>query len=121
MDKEGIFSAFAGYKPEIKPVPVPEIGTTLYVRELDKDDDKDMSKELAEHEKAGTGFAWFACFAVCDEKGTRLFSEKDVNRVDNLPRKVLRRLWDVAAKLNGLTREAQEELEKNSTTPSTPS
>lgn len=52
--------------------------------------------------------------ALVDDAGVRLFTDKDVDLVGRKNSKAIDRLWDVAARLSGLSEEAQEAMEGNS-------
>ena len=47
------------------------------------------------------------------ENGKPVFQPGEVDELGELPAQVVDRLWDVAARLSGLTRNDQEVLEKN--------
>lgn len=53
---------------------------------------------------------------VCNDKGERLFSDKEIEAVGKMSAKIVDKLWDVAARLSGITEKAMEDLEKNSQT-----
>lgn len=50
---------------------------------------------------------------ICDENGKRLFEDSDIDCVANLPADDGDRLYDVGARLAGITKEAVEEIAKN--------
>jgi hypothetical protein len=50
---------------------------------------------------------------IVNEKGARLFSDKDINALGAKSAKALDKIYAVAQKLNGLTAEDVEELAKN--------
>lgn len=52
--------------------------------------------------------------SIVDDQGSRLFTDKDVDALARRSGRVLDRLWDVAARLSGITDEEQEEMEGNS-------
>lgn len=121
MTRDEIFAAFAGRAPQYVSVHAPEIGAgrTLHVKVLSGEEDGHWAEKHAEHDGEGKGFAWFACCAVYDpETHKRIFNDLDLDNLNSLPASLLRRIWDVGATANGLTKRAQEELEKNSPTPS---
>jgi hypothetical protein len=118
MDKQSIFAAFAARKPEIVEVPVPEIGQTWHVKEMNKEEDVHFVDRLEEFAKGKKGNAWLACCSVCDADGKRVFEDTDVDRLATLPDKVLRRVYRIAGELNGHLTEDLEEMRKNLRTPS---
>lgn len=52
--------------------------------------------------------------ALVDESGERLFTDKDVDKLGRKSAKVIDRIYDVAARLSGISEEMQQELEGNS-------
>ena len=58
--------------------------------------------------------AWLAVYAVCDEHGTRLFEDGDVEAVSRKSAIALDAIFTVAARINRLFKADIEELEKNS-------
>ena len=50
---------------------------------------------------------------ACDESGRRLFSIEQVKALESKSGEILQRIFSPAAELNGLTKGAQEKLEKN--------
>lgn len=104
----------------IEEVSVPEWGGVVYVRSMSgrqkdafelscySDDGKTERKRL-------TNFrARLLALTICGPDGTLLFSEKDVNDLGQKSVVALDRVLDVAKVLNGITKEAQEELVKKS-------
>ncbi len=51
---------------------------------------------------------------ICDEKLHLIFDEKDVPDLAKKSAKEIGKLYDVARKLNGIGKDAEEEIEKNS-------
>lgn len=51
---------------------------------------------------------------VCDENGTRIFTDRDADRIGEKNAAVLTKVYEVAARLSGITPEDVEELAKNS-------
>lgn len=54
--------------------------------------------------------------SVCDDKGARLFSDEDIVRVSEMPADILDDIYDVAARLSGISQEEVDRIEKNSMT-----
>lgn len=60
---------------------------------------------------------WWATvcvLAICDENGKRLFSANDVEMLGEMDAEVLDRIYQVAARLNGLSADSAETVAKNS-------
>ena len=54
--------------------------------------------------------ARLVCLAVCDEEGTRLFSDGDAAAIGQLSAAALDRVFELAARLSGMTASDQEEM-----------
>lgn len=52
---------------------------------------------------------------LVDEQNNRLFTDKEIEELGKKSATVMDRIYDVAAKLSGLTKEKEDELVKNST------
>lgn len=97
-------------------VSVPEWGGDVYVRELtgrERDElnalrDSDMAAfKRVVHQR-------LVRYAVVDDDGKPLFTEEDETEIGSKSFEVLERLCGVVMRLSGLSKEAQEELAKNS-------
>ena len=98
-------------------VPVPEWGVDVVVRTMTGGERDAFESEIS---KAG-GFvgmdnvrARLIVRTAVDESGARLFTDDDVVALSGKSAAALSRLFDVAARLNGLTKEDKEELAGNS-------
>jgi hypothetical protein len=60
--------------------------------------------------------AKFCSIVIVDESGKRIFNDADVIELGRKSGKALSRVFDAAQKLNGMTKDDFEELEKNSGT-----
>lgn len=49
------------------------------------------------------------CLTICDEEGNAIFSESDADAIETKNGEVVGRLFDAAAKLNGLTVQTEEQ------------
>jgi hypothetical protein len=94
-------------------VPTPEWGGDVYVRTMTAGErDRWESEHFADPKTDVRGR--LAAFTLCDEQGNRLFTSADIGALSALSCKPLARIWDVAIRLNRVTRGDVEELEKNS-------
>lgn len=115
MTRDEIFDKAKLRKPEFVAVPVPEFGQVWHVKEMSCAEDVHMQSKMDDMVKAEKGNAWFACCAVVDESGKRVFNDLDIeNIITMIPAKVLRRVWLAGGKLNGMLKEDAETVEKNS-------
>lgn len=108
------------------PVEMPEWNLTVYVTELSADERDELETIWLKHRgerEDNIGFrAFTVAFCLCDADGKRLFADDPVKAAEALGVKrghSITRIFNVATRLNAITRSDQEELEKNSeTTPS---
>jgi hypothetical protein len=99
----------------LKPITVPEWDCTLYIRTMSgaERDTWELTafkdgKVSPEHFRAK-----LLVRCVCDEHGQRVFSDTDAADLSSKSATVLVKLYDVAAKVNGLTKSDVDELTKN--------
>lgn len=99
-------------------VECPEWGGHVYVRTLEGQE-RDLfeqsfldaagnRKQIVHNIRAG-----LLVRALCDQRGQRLFSDKDIARLGKKNAKPLDRLFDVAQRLSGLSDKDIEEIAKN--------
>lgn len=100
-------------------VDVPEWGGKVTVRSLTGREADDYQNSLRKFVNGQivvqpNSRAKLVVRALVDDTGARLFSDKDAEQLGRKSAKVLDRLWDVAARLSGLSEAEQEEIEGNS-------
>ncbi len=99
-------------------VSVPEWGGEVKVRTLNGRE-RDVF-EASVNDGKQTNFAniraRLVSLSVCDEKGDRIFSDAQVDILGKRSAKALDRVFAVAQRLSGLTKEDVEQLVKNSAT-----
>jgi hypothetical protein len=99
---------------QVEPVPLPRSEGEWFVHEMGSADFVAFNRGYDEQLKAGKHLAHFAAYGACDAAGQRLFANEDVDWIAaNVPGWVLGQVWASGAKLNRLTVEAEQELEKN--------
>jgi hypothetical protein len=116
LNREAILDA---NDTKIKLVSVPEWGGELYIRTMTGVERDDFEAEM--YTKKGDTLelnrynlrARLLYRCICDESGATLFTKKDVDALGKKSAKALDRCFAVAQKLNGLTNDDVEELEKN--------
>jgi hypothetical protein len=95
---------------------VPEWGGDLYVRVMSGGErDKwelDTQKVMSDGDNTLIR-ATLCAKCICDDKGNRLFTDKQIKALSQKSSAPLMRVFEVARKLNKLTDEDLEELEKN--------
>ena len=102
-------------------VAVPELGGELMVRDfagIDRDRVVQFLHDNKERADAGLNNWEFMLLvltlALCNEDGSRMVANDEVEVIGRFGGDVIRRLYDVAARINGLAPEAQEDAVKNS-------
>ena len=113
LTKEAILSA-DDRKFEV--VSVPEWNGSVRVATIPAIEQDRWTAESAEsgETKKETYRIQYVALCCVDEDGNRLFSQKHVEALGLKSSKAIGRVFDVAARLNGLHAEATGELEKNS-------
>jgi hypothetical protein len=113
---------------ETEKVPVPEWGDEVIIRGLTGEELDAYQASRRQFRNAGTpqqelifvqdnARASLLVKCLVDEHGERLFTDQDAGDLGRKNGKILDKLYDVAARLSGLSSEEQEVLEGNSGTP----
>jgi len=99
-------------------VPVPEWGGSVNVRTMTgREKDVLTSRYISakEGDRPSVPFGVnLAATCICDEKGNRLFTDAEIEVLGGKSAAALDRVNEVAGRLNRLTKEERERLEKNS-------
>lgn len=107
-------------RAKLEKVPVPEWGGDVYLRilsgtERDQFEDETYKVRGKTVELNRTNIrARLLAICLCDEKGARLFTDADAAALGEKASPVITRLFDLAQKINGLTKADVEDLAKNS-------
>lgn len=108
--------AAATAKPVVDSLDVPEIGGLTYVRGL-TGKQRDIWEQWCvvgegknRHLKNVRGK--LLARTLCDEAGTRLFADADAEWLGDLPGAVISPLYDIAARLSGISEAVKQDLEK---------
>jgi hypothetical protein len=103
---------------ERKEINVPEWGGRVYVRTM-SGSERDSFEERTLSQPYKDLRARLAVATVCDRDGVLLFGDDDVSALTKKSSKALDRVFAVATRLSGLSRDDIEDLKKNSSvTPS---
>lgn len=97
-------------------IQVPEWGGSVYVRVL-TGGERDNFEAQIRRSKDGVPDdirARWAALIISDQDGNRLFSDKQVEKLKQKSASALDRILSAGQRLNGMTNEDIEELEKNS-------
>ena len=124
LSRDGILAA---KDIQTETVPVPEWGDEVIIRGLTGEELDDYQASRRQFRNAGTpqqeliyvqtnARATLLAKCIVDENGERLFTDQDAGLLGMKNGKVLDRLYDVAARLSGLSNEEQEAMEGNSET-----
>lgn len=103
----------------VEPVEVPEWGGQIYVRTLSAAQ-RDLYEQQFVNMKTGKRIgtiknirARLVVLAACNQDGEAMFTEKQIDQVGAKSAAAVDRVFDAAAKLNGLTADDVEELAGN--------
>lgn len=113
LTRDSILSALDS---KLEAVDVPEWGGTVYIRTMSGAERDKFEVEILDAKGKVTADnirAKLLAKCLSDEKGTRLFSDADVEALGGKSANVLERLWVKARKLNALSKEDVDELVKN--------
>ena len=98
---------------KLETVPVPEWGGDVCIKVL-TGTDRDAFEEAYSDQKMKNFRSRFLVLTLCDEKGERLFTEKEVDELGKKSAVVLARLFDKAWSLNAFRNEDVQELGNDS-------
>jgi hypothetical protein len=116
LNRDQIFSA---PKAITETVPVPEWGGDVIVRSISALERDEFESSMAV--KRGRSIevnirnirARLVAIAAVDEDGKRLFSDKDVEQLGELSAKAMDRVYEVAARLSGISERDAAEIAGN--------
>jgi hypothetical protein len=113
LTKEAILSAD---DRKFEDVSVPEWGGTVRVATISAIEQDRWSEAAGKDGGISKETFRIQYVALCcvDESGNQLFAPKHVEALGKKSSRAIQRVFDAAAKLNGISGEAAEELEKNS-------
>lgn len=96
-----------------KEVAVPEWNGSVHIRVI-SGSDRDMFEQAYADHKMEAFRARFLVVALCNAAGDRIFTNEDVNALNDKSSKVLNRLFDLAWEFNAFTQAAVEALGNDS-------
>lgn len=104
------------HKPTLDSRDVPELGGTVYVRGL-TGKQRDVWEQWCvvgegknRHLKNVRGK--LLARTLCDEAGTRLLADQDAEWIGDLPGDIISPLYDLAARLSGISEAVKQDLER---------
>lgn len=96
-------------------VEVPEWGGTVMIRSFTADAKDAMEHKLFQISKTGVGIrAAYVGLALVDDKGQRLFKDEEISMLGTKYAGAVDRVFEKVARLNRITQQDVEDLEKNS-------
>jgi hypothetical protein len=104
---------------KVQPIEVPEWGGTWYVRVLSGKDREAFEEALAAEQRMKNFRIRFLILALCDETGTRILTDADIDVLGERNSVVLNRVFEQAWTINAFTKEAVDALGEGS--PAAPS
>ena len=103
---------FFQLKTKVVPLDVPEVGT-VYIKSMTAEEREALEKKM-QKEQEGNGIrATVFIGSVCEEDGSLVFDDKDLESVKKLPSAVVGAVFDKSNKLNKLSPDATQEAAKN--------
>lgn len=118
VTKEQIQAAVeaAKQKPIIESLEVPELGGTVYLKGLSGKQRDVWEQWIVVGEGKNRHLrnvrGKLLARTMCDEAGKRLFEDVDSEWIGDLPGSVISPLYDIAARLSGLSEKIKTDLEK---------
>lgn len=96
---------------------VKEWGVTVYMTELSALALDSWQEEVSRRKKDGDGMmldsASLVARCMCDKDGNRIIGDDDLTEFSKKSGKVIKRLFDVALRVNGIGEDTVDELAKN--------
>jgi len=115
LDRDALLAALAA---KAIPVEVPELGGTVFIKELAALQQMEINTFRSTLENTAEDNVRFMChvlgLVLSDESGNLLFTEDEVGLLANSKLKLLNPLFGQALEVNGMTPKAKEEAEGNS-------
>jgi len=107
---------FKSVDTTIEEVKVPEWGGSIFIKTL-SGTDRDLFEGACAKASENNNFknirAKLLVFSIVNEKGDKLFEEKDADKLGKKSSRVLDRLFTIAQKISGISKDDREEMEKN--------
>jgi len=97
---------------KLKTVDVPEWGGAVYMRVI-SGADRDKFEQAYSDKELGMFRVRFLAASICDENGSRLFSDEEIDELGRKSSIVINRLFNAAFSHNAFTSEAIDELGKD--------
>ena len=103
---------FFQLKTKVEPLEVDDLGT-VYIKSMTASEREGLEKQM-QKEKENNGIrATVFIYSVCEEDGSLVFDESDLEAVKGLPSAIVSKVFDFSSDLNALQPEAKEGAAKN--------
>lgn len=117
MSKDNLSAAaiLAADDITIREIKIPEWGGSVHIRTI-TGQERDTWEVYAQSQMSAQTVnirARLAAISICDETGKRLFADADTSKLAEKSGVALDRIYEAAARLNGLSSEEVERIEKN--------
>lgn len=96
-------------KPQVFPVEIEQLGEPLYVRALNAAEMESYGKE-AQSGTLESPMSTLALMGTVDEKGDRFFVEEDIERLQQLDARIVKKLAEAIIEASGLSDEQADDL-----------
>lgn len=111
LGKDQLMAAIAA-RPTLA-IDAPELDGEVRVRMLSENEVAAISQATEDGENATRLRSHFACRALCDAEGRRLFADEEWTTVAELPYALLDRIWCEGGVFSAMRRPDEAEPEKN--------
>ena len=106
-------SDFFLLKTVVEIIEIPELGGSIGIKSMTASEREGLERKMqSELDNNGIRATVFV-YSVCDEAGSLLFTEDDLEAVKGLPSAVVTKVFDVSNRINGLSPDSVEEAAKN--------
>lgn len=115
LDKAKLLSSSSAFK--LGELDLPELGGKVFLRVLSSRERDALEAEFTDAKNNLTKLenirAKLVVRAVADDQGKRLFSDAEVEQVGDMPAPLVSKIFDAAAKHNGMAGDSVETARKN--------
>lgn len=111
LNREQFFNQAANFSQKPTYLDLPELGDGVYIKAMtakEREIYEEKVQDVKEHEVRAT----VAVLCVCDENGNLVFDDSDVSRLNDLPSKILMKIFAKFNELNGVGADEVRQIEK---------
>ena len=103
---------FFQLKTKVVPLEVEDLGT-VYIKSMTASEREGLEKKMQEEVDNNGIRATVFIYSVCEEDGSLVFSDDDLEAVKGLPSAIVTTVFNESNNLNKINHEAKEEAAKN--------